>query len=113
MNKIILGVVAVVIVIVAVILIPQLSLRNTTTSEPLMQISKATVESNNTIDSCYVIYNNQVYRIPETWAEDHPGGSSNIINSCGKDITQMFNQAPHGSRADNILNSYLIGELSN
>ncbi len=77
------------------------------------QITRAEVAMNNTIDSCYVIYNSNVYKIPASWAGDHPGGRSEIINSCGTDITEAFNQGQHDFDALQMLNTFFIGELAN
>lgn len=77
------------------------------------QITRDEVAMNNTIDSCYVIYNSNVYKIPPSWARDHPGGRSEIINSCGTDITEAFNQGQHDFDALQMLNTFFIRELAN
>lgn len=74
-------------------------------------ITRATVSANNTISSCYIIYSGKVYRIPSDFANQHPGGRTEITGSCGKDITNNFNQAPHDFSAKNMLDTFYIGEL--
>lgn len=77
-------------------------------------VSRATVSNNDTIDSCLVIYSNKVYEIPSSWASQHPGGSAEITNNCGIDITNLFNSVgDHNSNAERMLQDFYLAELSN
>ncbi|MCS7317957.1 MAG: cytochrome b5 domain-containing protein [Candidatus Dojkabacteria bacterium] len=64
-------------------------------------------------DNCYVMYGNSVYLIPKDFQKRHPGGSKEIQENCGKDITNIFaNVHKKGNLALNELMKYRIGELS-
>jgi len=78
---------------------------------PSTGITKSIVEQNNTIDSCLVIYQGSVYKIPSDWVKNHPGGIQEITDSCGKDITEIFNQGQHDFNAKYMLSSFYISEL--
>ncbi len=66
----------------------------------------------NTIQNCLVVYENKVYKIPQSWATQHPGGSANIINACGRDISNDFDNAHTGSvSALNQLEQFYAGDL--
>lgn len=86
------------------------------TPEPLREgpsFVREVVEANNTIESCYVIYGNYVYLIPPSWADEHEGGKSEIVDSCGKDITEAFNSnSEHESAAKDMLDSFYIGNFT-
>lgn len=75
-------------------------------------ISLDTVRANNTIESCFVIYEDKVYRIPASWICEHPGGRNEIESRCGQDVTFIFNQGQHGRAEENQLSTYYIGELA-
>jgi hypothetical protein len=76
------------------------------------EISLSTVRANNTIQSCFVIYEDKVYRIPTSWICEHPGGRNEIESRCGQDVTFIFNQGQHGRAEENQLSTYYIGELA-
>lgn len=70
------------------------------------------VENADNIDrKCLVVYENNVYEIPASWKNQHPGGSSEIIESCGRDITRDFNLNHSGSTATRQLESFKVGVL--
>lgn len=76
-------------------------------------ITRTLVEMNNTIESCYVIHSGYVYLIPPTWADEHEGGSDEITQACGTDITEIFNNnEEHTSNASDMLNSFYLGNLT-
>jgi len=68
----------------------------------------------NTIDNCLLIIEDSVYSIPSTFADEHPGGSSEITGSCGKDITEDFRgQDDHTSEdATKMLEQFYAGVLN-
>jgi cytochrome b involved in lipid metabolism len=41
----------------------------------------------------------------------HPGGKRRIVNQCGGDATNAFENAGHSSRAYSLLGGYLVGTL--
>lgn len=74
--------------------------------------SMAEVEDADNIDrKCLVVYRNNVYEIPSSWKTQHPGGSSDIIRSCGRDITTDFENSHSGSTATRQLESFKVGVL--
>lgn len=75
------------------------------------KIPLSAVQQNNTIKSCFVIYENKVYRIPASWICEHPGGRSEIESMCGQDVTEIFNQGQHDSEAGKQLDTYYVGDL--
>lgn len=76
-------------------------------------VTLAEVQRNNTISSCMVIYNDNVYKIPSSFASEHEGGAREITKSCGKDITSGFNRVgDHNSTADNMLAGFFFAKLA-
>lgn len=72
----------------------------------LSQVSAHSVGSD-----CWMTIDGKVYNVTE-YVPAHP--NTQIVDGCGKDATQMFNNVPkHMGRATNILSGYLIGTLSN
>src|SRR5690606_28474084 len=71
------------------------------------------VAAANSISSeCLVIYNTSVYRIPQSWANAHPGGSFAITSSCGRDITSDFERSHRGSsRPASQISEFFVGTL--
>jgi cytochrome b involved in lipid metabolism len=68
----------------------------------------------NTIANCLFIYENSVYAIPSSWANEHPGGRTEITSNCGKDVTQLFNMNHRGkTQPQEQLQEFYAGELSN
>eukprot|EP01135_Chromosphaera_perkinsii_P002792 Nk52_evm1s227 gene=Nk52_evmTU1s227 len=62
-----------------------------------------------TDDSCWIIANSGVYRIPGKFLRsEHPGGYESIAINAGMDCTEEFN-AIHSSAAEEILEQYRIG----
>lgn len=72
----------------------------------------ADVSKANSIESgCLVVAEGNVYRIPSSWKNQHPGGSVAIVNSCGRDITSDFNSNHSVGVATRQLESYKVGVL--
>lgn len=92
---------------------------NSNTADPSKNLSSgervfsmAEVEDADNIDrKCLVVYKNNVYEIPSSWKNQHPGGSSYIISSCGRDITTDFENSHSGSTATRKLESFKVGIL--
>jgi len=66
------------------------------------------VSIHNTSNDCWMVVLDKVYDVT-TYIRSHPGGST-ILNGCGKDATQMFEQI-HSKRAYDVLVPYYIGNL--
>ena len=73
------------------------------------------VAKHNSKSDCWMIINNKAYNLTN-FINSHPGGAYTIIPYCGKDGSVGFatkdRGQPHSSRADNLLNSYYLGELN-
>lgn len=71
----------------------------------------ADVSEANEISNCLVIYRNEVFEIPEDYADRHPGGARSIINSCGADMTTGFDSIPSHQRESTLeeLRSFRVG----
>jgi len=70
------------------------------------------VKNGNTPKNCLIIYEESVYKIPEEWQRNHPGGSMNILDNCGKDVTTVFKSSHTGDRAILELEKYFVGKLN-
>lgn len=73
--------------------------------------SLAEVAANNSPEKCWAAVNGEVYDL-SSWISRHPGGSSAIINMCGKDASEDFNRQ-HGrsTAAQAALILFKIGSL--
>jgi cytochrome b involved in lipid metabolism len=65
---------------------------------------------------CWVIISGAVYNVTAA-INSHSGGASTIIPTCGTDATQVFDTKgnrgqPHSGSAQNIMQSYLLGNLN-
>lgn len=81
------------------------------TIQPTFTLSE--VQAANTISNCLMAYNGSVYKIPSTYPEEHPGGSSSVISNCGKDVTKAFDNVHTGQSAFEQLSQYEVGILEN
>jgi len=81
----------------------------------IVPISGAEVAQHNTANNCWTIVNNKVYDVTNL-IPIHTGGPDKIILFCGKDATTAFEtrdgMGSHSQRAQNILNTYYVGDLS-
>ncbi len=66
-------------------------------------------------NDCWMVISGKVYDFTD-WIESHPGGQA-ILQGCGKDGTGLFETrpmgsgTPHSSRARNLMENYLIGDI--
>ncbi|MFH1649396.1 MAG: cytochrome b5-like heme/steroid binding domain-containing protein [Candidatus Woesearchaeota archaeon] len=83
---------------------------STTTQEDTYTLQD--VQTHGTSDACWSAVTGVVYDLTP-WIKQHPGGSQNIINMCGKDATQAF-LAQHGGQGkpERTLNGFEIGTLA-
>jgi cytochrome b involved in lipid metabolism len=85
-----------------------------TPSEPSVDqsvLSLDLVALRNTPESCWSVVDGSVYDLT-AWIAKHPGGSSRIIDMCGRDATASFN-GKHGGESGpaSFLAEYRLGEL--
>lgn len=85
---------------------PELKVKPITT-----KISKELVAQTKNQKPCLVIYNQKVYEIPMELFEIHKGGSNQLTQACGNDITFIFNLMPHGQNAKKLLSQLYYAEL--
>lgn len=83
--------------------------------EESVQLTLSEVALHNTSQDCWLVIENNVYDVSE-FISSHPGGSV-IIQGCGTDATDLFNDKaaygdPHSPQAYEMLDDYLLGELS-
>ncbi|ATY63916.1 inositolphosphorylceramide-B C-26 hydroxylase [Cordyceps militaris CM01] len=80
-------------------------------SRTLPTFSRAEVESHSSTDSCYVTIGTKVYDVTN-FADDHPGGSSLVLEYAGKDVRAILNDPTsheHSEAAYEILDDSLVG----
>ncbi|KAI7885045.1 molybdopterin binding oxidoreductase [Lichtheimia hyalospora FSU 10163] len=83
---------------------------DTTKPSALPTYTLAQVEMHQREDDCWIIVHDLVYDCTP-FMKDHPGGASSILITAGTDTTEEFD-AIHSSKAHNMLQDYLIGQLS-
>jgi cytochrome b involved in lipid metabolism len=74
------------------------------------------VAQHNSVDDCYVIFENSVYNLSSAHLEDHADRFMNIDSWCGKDMTEDFKTKAgqgedHRSRTYQDLENYKIGNI--
>ena len=80
------------------------------------ELSIADVAKHNTAQDCYMAINGKVYDVA-SYIDKHPGGANTIISVCGTEATTAFNTMggkgrPHSSKANDMLQSYYLGQLN-
>ncbi len=128
MNKVVIGVVTLIVVIGMGLLAFSSNNSDTDNSSQSSQtktssttVSKAEVASHGTEADCWTYVNDKVYDITQ-YIPRHPGGDA-ILQACGGDGTSLFEQrmtdsgekvgsgTPHSSNATKQLEDYLVGDL--
>jgi cytochrome b involved in lipid metabolism len=66
------------------------------------------VRKNNTVESCWIIANKNVYDVT-TFLSRHPGGKFCILSKAGTDCTKYFDW--HSVSGKESWESYKIGEI--
>lgn len=62
---------------------------------------------------CLFIYDNKIYQIPDAFFDLHKGGSGELLQACGSDITAIFNFIPHTTSAQQLLSHFYYTDLKN
>ncbi|XP_027119009.1 cytochrome b5, seed isoform-like [Coffea arabica] len=68
------------------------------------------VSLHNTSKDCWVIINAKAYDVTN-FLDDHPGGGDVLLEAAGKDASEEFESAGHGSAARLMLDEYYVGEI--
>jgi len=88
--------------IVAKFLTPEIS-QPTSTPE---SVSLDEVAKHNSAQDCWIVIENRVLDVT-AFVNIHPGGADKIIDYCGSDATQAFNQVGHSNKAIAMLANFL------
>lgn len=68
----------------------------------------------NTYENCMVIYSGGVYAVPSEFIDEHEGGASEILDYCGRDLTDAFDEnIDHTNESYDQLREFYVGELAN
>ncbi|XP_022847446.1 cytochrome b5, seed isoform-like isoform X2 [Olea europaea var. sylvestris] len=73
-------------------------------------ISYSHVSVHNTPKDCWVIINAKAYNVTN-FLDDHPGGEEVLLAAAGKDASEEFENAGHGSAARLMLDEFYVGEV--
>ncbi|XP_070048224.1 cytochrome b5, seed isoform-like [Nicotiana tomentosiformis] len=68
------------------------------------------VSLHNSPDDCWVIINAKAYNVTN-FLNDHPGGDEVLLAAAGKDASEEFEEAGHGSAARLMLDEFYVGEI--
>ncbi|XAR62585.1 hypothetical protein NMG60_11017404 [Bertholletia excelsa] len=72
--------------------------------------SFAEVSLHNNPNDCWVIINAKAYDVT-AFLTDHPGGEEVLLVAAGKDASEEFEAAGHGSAARLMLDEFYTGEI--
>ncbi|CAK9012753.1 Cytochrome b5 isoform A (AtCb5-A) (Cytochrome b5 isoform D) (AtCb5-D) [Durusdinium trenchii] len=61
-------------------------------------------------EDCWVALHGAVYDLTK-FMENHPGGKHAILNVAGRDATEDFSSAGHGTHHRNVLSKVFVGTL--
>ncbi len=87
---------------------PNLKVKSTKTKMTKEQVAQTTNRR-----PCLFIYDNKVYQIPDAFFDLHKGGSDELLQACGRDITAIFNFMPHTTSAQQLLTHFYYTDLKN
>nr|GMD80577.1 cytochrome B5-like [Ipomoea batatas] len=68
------------------------------------------VSLHNTPKDCWVIINAKAYNVTN-FLNEHPGGEDVLLAAAGKDASEEFEDAGHGSAARLMLDEFYVGEV--
>lgn len=78
-------------------------------------VSRAEVAAHNRPEDCWLVIRGKVYDVTD-YLPSHPAPSRAIGDYCGEESTWAFEtkerNRPHSPRAQNMLDTYLIGEVT-
>ncbi len=87
---------------------------STVTQTPTSIITDSEVAKHNTTSDCWIIIKNNAYDVT-TYISAHPGGSEEIIKTCGTDATAAYATIKggrgHSPSADSDLTTLFIGAV--
>lgn len=68
------------------------------------------VSLHNNPKDCWIIINAKAYNVTN-FLNDHPGGEEVLLTAAGKDASEEFEEAGHGSAARLMLDEFYVGEI--
>jgi len=87
---------------------------STTTQTSTSILTNSDVAKHNTASDCWIIIKNNAYNVT-AYISAHPGGSEEIIKTCGTDATNAYDAIKggrgHSPSADSDLTSLFIGAI--
>ncbi|XP_031096700.1 cytochrome b5-like [Ipomoea triloba] len=78
--------------------------------EKRLLVSCNEVSLHNTPKDCWVIINAKAYNVTN-FLNEHPGGEDVLLAAAGKDASEEFEDAGHGSAARLMLDEFYVGEV--
>jgi len=80
-------------------------------SAELKRYTLEEVKKHTSSDSCWVIIHDKVYDMSK-FLDEHPGGEEVLLEQAGKVATEPFEDVGHSTDAREMMEEYLIGELT-
>ncbi|KCV68922.1 cytochrome-b5 reductase [Fonticula alba] len=74
-------------------------------------LTMAEVAKHNTESDCYLVINGNAYDVTK-FLDNHPGGQEIIVELAGTDATDAFADIGHSLEAQQDLENYLVGPVS-
>nr|GMD76641.1 probable pectinesterase 29 [Ipomoea batatas] len=78
--------------------------------EKRLLVSNNEVSLHNTPKDCWLIINAKAYNVTN-FLNEHPGGEDVLLAAAGKDASEEFEDAGHGSAARLMLDEFYVGEV--
>lgn len=86
--------------------------RLTVVEDEMSLYNMSQVAEHDSRDSCWVVINSSVYNLTD-FMNRHPGGVDAILQRCGADGTEVFENRHGTPHHEGVLDEYKIGELLN
>lgn len=86
-------------------------------ASPVKKITMGEVSQHSTPKECWMVISGKVYDV-SSYISKHPSSQPSLQEYCGKDATEGWQtkgkkNKPHSLRAEKLLNSFYIGDLTN
>jgi len=97
------------------VVIPTPTTPTPVTPNPTLALTMAELAKHNSRQSCWLLVSGKIYDVT-TYFNQHPGGVSTILPTCGTDATAAYanrgGTGTHSSSATSLLSAYFIGNLN-
>ncbi|VDD86230.1 unnamed protein product [Enterobius vermicularis] len=81
-----------------------------TGDKSLRKLTRKEVEEHNSTKSSWIVIGNKVYDVTE-FLDEHPGGCEVLLELAGGDATENFEDVGHSTDAQEMRETYLVGEI--